>query len=99
VDEAGLFYNMLLDKTLHFKGENYKGGKQRKLCLAVFLFVNANGAAKLQPLFIVKFINPRCLKNIKILQSNCTANSKAWMISKIFENEVYGLNAEAGTQN
>jgi hypothetical protein len=54
VDETGLFYNVLPNKTLCIKGKKCHGEKQSKLRLTVLLFVNSDGTEKLQPLVIGK---------------------------------------------
>lgn len=66
-DEAGLFFQLLPDRTLAFKGEKCKGGKKSKQRLTVLLCTNSTGSQKLKPLVIGKSMNPRCFKNVKSL--------------------------------
>jgi hypothetical protein len=70
VDKTSLFYNVLRNKTLCFKGKNCHGGKQSKLKLTIFLVINYDGKEKLQPLVIGKFQYTRCFKNIKHFPRN-----------------------------
>ncbi|GBO40301.1 Tigger transposable element-derived protein 4, partial [Araneus ventricosus] len=85
VDECGLFYRILPDRTLCFKGEKCVGGKKSKECLTVLLAANMNGSEKIIPLVIGKFLKPRCMKNCKSLPLFYDANSKAWMTADIWE--------------
>lgn len=66
-DETGLFYQMMPEKTMAYKGEKCKGGKQSKMRLTVMLCTNATGTEKLTPLVIGRSERPRCFKNVKIL--------------------------------
>ena len=43
VDEFGLFYQCVPNKTCHFKNEKCKGGKHRKFCLTGMAVGNLNG--------------------------------------------------------
>nr|XP_042903372.1 tigger transposable element-derived protein 6-like [Parasteatoda tepidariorum] len=45
-DETGLFYQLMPDKTMAFKGENCKGGKKSKQRLTVLLCANSTGIDK-----------------------------------------------------
>ena len=47
---------------------------------------NMSGKEKLPLLVIGKSLRPRCMKNVKNLPVDYTANKKAWMTSTIFEN-------------
>jgi hypothetical protein len=59
-DETGLFFNVLPDRILAYKGESCHGGKHSKDRLTALLCVNSDGSDKLG--------NPRnqCFKNVKI---------------------------------
>lgn len=83
-DETGLFYRLLPNKTLDFKGETCHGGKHSKDRLTVLLCCNADGSDKMPPLVIGKSMQPRCFKNTKKLPCSYANSSKAWMTSKIF---------------
>ncbi|XP_069131722.1 tigger transposable element-derived protein 4-like [Argopecten irradians] len=83
-DETGIFYRMLPDRTLDFKGTDCHGGKRSKERLTALVCANMTGTEKL-PLFIIgKSAKPRCFKNVHTLPTEYTANRKAWMTSDIF---------------
>ncbi|XP_067947324.1 tigger transposable element-derived protein 6-like [Watersipora subatra] len=52
MDETGLFYKLMVDKTLHFKGEKCCGGKLSKERLTVALCANMSGTEKEVPIVI-----------------------------------------------
>ncbi|GBL81919.1 Tigger transposable element-derived protein 4 [Araneus ventricosus] len=85
VDECGLFYRILPDRTLCFNGEKCVGGKKSKERLTVLLAANMDVSEKIIPLVIGKFLKPRCMKNCKSLPLFYDANSKAWMTADIWE--------------
>lgn len=87
-DETGIFYKLLPDKTLRFKGEKCVGGKLAKERLTALVCANMTGTEKRKILVIGKSKKPRCFKNIKTLPTNYCANKRAWMTSEIFENEI-----------
>ncbi|UYV71339.1 TIGD4 [Cordylochernes scorpioides] len=66
-DETGLFWRLLPDKTLHFKGETCTGGKASKERITILLCCNMDGSEKMQPLVIGKAKQPRCFRGIKHL--------------------------------
>jgi hypothetical protein len=99
VDETGLFFNVLPHKTLDFKGDPCHGGKHSKARLTILLGANADGSERLRPFVLGKSKNPRCFKNIKSLPTSYAANSKAWMTSTIFEQQMHALDAKIGGQN
>ncbi|XP_039275806.1 tigger transposable element-derived protein 6-like [Nilaparvata lugens] len=70
VDETGLFFKCLPDKTLTFKGDPCSGGKNSKERLTVMLGANASGTHKLKPLIIGKSKKPRCFKHVTSLPTN-----------------------------
>ncbi|XP_065356173.1 tigger transposable element-derived protein 6-like [Calliphora vicina] len=67
-----------------FKSEKCHGGKHSKERLSVLFTVNSTGSEKRKLLVIGKSANPRCLKNVKSLPVDYTANKKAWMTSEIW---------------
>ena len=83
-DETGLFFRLLLDKTLIFKKESCHGGKHSKERITVLVGANVEGE-KLPLLVIGKSKNPRCFKNVKSFPVQYTSSSKAWINSSIFE--------------
>ena len=78
-DELAIFYSLLPDKTLTFKGQKCSGGKRSKLRLTVLLGANMTGTQKLPLLVIAKHKKPRCFKNMQSLSVQYQSNSKAWM--------------------
>jgi hypothetical protein len=82
-DETGLFFNVLPDRTLVYKGETCHGGKHSKYRLTVLLCVNSDGSDKQVPIVIGKSSKPRCF-DVKKLPIKYHANSKAWMTTEIF---------------
>ena len=85
-DETGLFFKMMPNKTLAFKGEPCHGGKLSKERITVLLCCNSDGSEKLTPLVIGKSKKPRCFKNVKRLPCEYFNNTAAWMTSEIFLN-------------
>jgi hypothetical protein len=73
-DETGLFFKVLPERTLAYKGETCHGGKHSKDRLTVLLCVNSEGSDKQVPIVIGK---SRCFKDVKNLPIKYHANSKA----------------------
>ncbi|GBL99789.1 Tigger transposable element-derived protein 4 [Araneus ventricosus] len=67
LDETGLFYRLLPDKTLSFMGEKCTSGKASKQRLTLLFGANMSGNEKLKPLVIGKSKRPGCFKNVKSL--------------------------------
>ena len=68
-DETGVFFNVLPDRTLAYKGESCHDGKHSKDSLTVLLCVNSDGSDKQVPIVIGKSPKPsasRTLKNCQI---------------------------------
>ncbi|XP_052696183.1 tigger transposable element-derived protein 4-like [Crassostrea angulata] len=83
-DETGLFFRLLPDKTLEFKGVDCHGGKNSKERVTVMVWSNMSGNEKLPLLVIGKSKKPRCFKGIKTLPTAYEANKKAWITSELF---------------
>ena len=66
-DETGLFYQLLPSKTLASKEDDCAGTTKSKLRVTLLLGANFDGSDQLCPLFIGKFANPRCLRNVHSL--------------------------------
>lgn len=94
LDETGLFYRLLPDKTLSFKGEKCTSGKASKQRVTILLGANMSGNEKLKPLVIGKSKKPRCFKNVKSLPVYYEANSKAWMTAMIWERHIRKLDSQ-----
>ncbi|XP_026471616.1 tigger transposable element-derived protein 4-like [Ctenocephalides felis] len=84
-DETGLFYKLMPERTLKFKGENCSGGKLSKDRITLMVAANMSGTEKKKLLIIGKSQKPRCFKSIKSLPVDYANNRKAWMTSEIFE--------------
>lgn len=67
-DETGLFFKLMLDKTLHFKNMDCNGGKLSKDGLTVLVCANMSGNDKLPLLVIGKSKNLDVLKILKRYQ-------------------------------
>ncbi|KRZ77399.1 Tigger transposable element-derived protein 4 [Trichinella papuae] len=89
-----MFYRILPDKTLTFKGENCSGGKLSKEKLTVLLCCNETGTEMLRPLVIGRAKNPRCFKNVRTFLCTYHANSNSWMTMAIFESFLRMLDAK-----
>jgi len=76
-DETGIFYRMLPDKTMCFKGNSCHGGKQSKERVTAMVCANMDRSEKLPLLVIGKLERPRCFKNVKMLPVTYTFNKKA----------------------
>lgn len=95
-DETGLFWQLLPNKTMAFKGlflkyvhrifmitgEKCAGGKKSKERITVLVGANMSGTEKLPLLVIGKSDKPRCFKGAKI-PVDYKANKKAWMTGNI----------------
>lgn len=98
-DETGLFFKLLPDKTLSFKGEACHGGKLSKDRITVLVGGNADGSEKLPLLVIGKSKNPRCFKSVRSLPVEYTSSKKAWMNSDLFSNWLSKLNRHFARQD
>ena len=99
VDETGLFYRCLPNRTHAFKGDTCSGGKQSKERLTLLLGSNMTGTQKLPPFVIGKSENPRCFKNAKSLPVAYKANKRAWMTSILFVEWLQKLDRQMRVQN
>jgi hypothetical protein len=98
-DETGLFFSVLPDRTLAYKGQSCHGGKYSKDRLAVLLCVNSDGSDKQVSIMTGKSLKPRCFKNVKKLPTKYHANGKAWMTAEIFCSCLHSLDAQMGAQH
>lgn len=99
MDETGLFFRALPDKTLAVRGSDCAGGKKAKERLTVVLCVNAVGDFE-KPLVIGHAKKPRCFKNLNPhqLPVTWTANKKAWMTTAIFTEWIKKFNRRMRAQ-
>lgn len=98
-DEAGLFFNMVPDKTLSLKGQACHGGKRSKERCTVLFCANSDGTEKLPPLVIGKYAKPRCFKNVKKLPCIYKNNGNSWMTASVFQEWLFSIDARMGVAN
>ncbi|XP_055617640.1 tigger transposable element-derived protein 4-like [Toxorhynchites rutilus septentrionalis] len=91
MDETGLFFKCLPNKTYCFKSDKCHGGKNSKERITVVVATNMDGSEKLELLVIGKSAKPRCFKNIKNLPVIYKSNKNAWMVSALFEEWILNL--------
>lgn len=94
LDETGLFFKCLPDKTLAFKGERCHGGKSSKERITVVPICNSTGTHKYPLIVIGKYNSPRCFKNVHSLPVHYYANTKAWMTTDIFNDILIRMDNE-----
>lgn len=99
MDETGIFYKLLPDRTLCFKQEKCHGGKRAKDRLTAAVCANMSGTEKLPLLVIGKSKNPRCFKNVKSLPVDYKANSKAWMTGEMFTDWIVAFDKKMKKKN
>ena len=99
MDESGLFYKALPDRTLSVKGDACTGGKKSKDRLTLVLTVNMLGDFE-KPLVIGKSQKPRCFKHISpsSLPVTWKHNKKAWMTTSIYEEWLKSFNSRMRAQ-
>ena len=99
LDETGLFFRMLPDRSLTTKDKT-KGAKKPKERISVMLCCNADGSDKLRALVIGKTLNPRCFKQFNPkLYCDYYANKKAWMVNGILQDFIKSLNRRMVREN
>lgn len=84
-DETGLFFKVLSEKTLAFKGDVFNGRKRAKQRLMILLGANMTDLEKILLPFIRKYITCRCFRNLKMFPSAYFTNKKLWMTGEIHE--------------
>ena len=85
MDETGVLFRALPNKTLAVKGTDCSSGKQSKLRLTLVLCFNMIGQFT-KPILIGRAKRPHCFRNIKTdrLPVVWAYNRKAWMTSSIY---------------
>ena len=85
MDETGLFFRAIPDKTLNVKGQDCKGGKKAKDRLTVVMCANMAGDIE-KPVVIGRSAKPHCFRNRDISQLPIVwkHNKKAWMTTELF---------------
>jgi hypothetical protein len=99
MDETGLFYHALPDKSLVVRGTDCAGGKWSKERLTVTVCVNAVGEFE-KPIVIGKSAKPHCFGNIDVsaLPVTWISNKTAWMTSAIFDSWLQEFDRKMGNQ-
>ena len=97
LDETGLFWQLLPNKTMSFKGERCTGGKKSKHRITLLVGANMSGTEKFPLLAIGKSNRPRAFKNQEI-PVKYESNTKAWMTAKIFEDVLREWSRRLGQQ-
>ncbi|UYV78234.1 hypothetical protein LAZ67_16000605 [Cordylochernes scorpioides] len=99
IDESGLFYKCLPDKTLTFKGDTCSGTKRSKERITFLAGTNMDGSDKLPLLVIGKYAKPRCFRKEKNLSTHYEANKIAWMTAVILKKYLHYLDEYFGSEN
>jgi hypothetical protein len=97
MDETGLFWKLLPNKTMSLKGERCTGGKRSKERITLLVGANMSGTEKLPLLAIGRSKKPRAFRN-KEVPVKYQANSRSWMTAKIFENEMIEWDKQVSKQ-
>jgi hypothetical protein len=90
-DETALFYKLMPNNTLAFKGERCTDGKNSKERITILLCTTSTGTDKLLPLVIGKYRSRRCFKNVHNLPCEYRHNAKAWMTVEVFQEWILSL--------
>ncbi|XP_062501384.1 tigger transposable element-derived protein 4-like [Corticium candelabrum] len=92
-DETALFWKLMPDRTLAFKGEKCRGGKHSKERLTILVDASATGE-KLSLFAIGKSKKPHCFRGVANIPVAYDANRTAWMTKQLFEPWLRKLNAK-----
>ena len=65
MDELGLYFKALSEKSHVQKSRSCKGGKKAEQSLTAALFIAADGSKVSEPVVVWKIKSPRCIKNIQ----------------------------------
>lgn len=102
MDEIGLFFRALPEKSFCAKGVPAHGGKQSKQRVTVTLFCSANGE-KEKCTVIGKAKYPRCFRKNNVKVENLSVfyrhNTKSWMTKQEFDVLVRRFDARMRAQN
>ncbi|XP_037529357.1 tigger transposable element-derived protein 6-like [Rhipicephalus sanguineus] len=85
-DEAGVFYNLLPNRTVALPHERCSGRKASKERFTVLFCANMDGSDKRRLFVIGRSARPRCFKKRECLPVTYKANSKSWMTRELFAN-------------
>lgn len=84
VDETGIFWKCMRDKTMAFKDEQCHGEKRPKDGMTVLVGTDMTGSEKFPLLVIGKSKQPPCLKNIRSLPCEYEGQASAWITTEIY---------------
>ena len=85
MDETGLFFRLLPDKSLSHSTVN-KGVKKQKDRITVALCCNSTGTEKLKPFVIGKSAKPQYFRNFNAsAYVTYAANKSVWIMSLLFD--------------
>ena len=100
MDETGIFYRALPDKTMHVRANDCTGGKRSKDRVTCLLCVNVLGEFE-RPFIVGHSLNPRCFKNIPTWHLPVTyrANKKAWMTTLLYQEWLNALDTRMRIQD
>ena len=100
MDETGLFYRALPDRTLALKGQECIGSKKAKERITLALCVSMTGEFE-RPLVIGRAAKPRCFKHLCLdkLPVTWKFNKKAWMTTELFNEWIGNFNKKMSAQN
>ena len=98
LDETGLFWKLLSNKTYAFSNESRHGIKQHKNRVTLTMICNANGSEK-KLIMIGSSVKPRCFRQVKTLPIDYYNQKNTWMDSSIFRKIVFKLNDKMKKQN
>jgi hypothetical protein len=84
MDECGIFWRLLPDRTVLFESEKCHGGQNSKERLTVVLCANMAGTEKWPLVSVGKFTNPQSFEGIKKLPVLYEANERAWINQDLF---------------
>lgn len=92
INECGLFFQVLSNKSVTFKNEKCNDGKVNEESSTVLFTVNTNGSEKLTPIVIGKFLKPHSLIRCKYFPVSYNASQKALMTTSIWKIEIWRFN-------
>lgn len=101
MDESGIFYKLLPNRTLSYKGEKCHGGTRSKERVTAVFICNSNGTEKF-PLWVIgKWENPHCLKNLDRSKLPChySHQTNAWIDGKAFRKWLLEFNSKMAKKN
>lgn len=98
-DKSALYFKLVLNKTLTYKGNACAGSKRSEERIPVIMRRNATGSERCRLLVIGKAAKPRCFKGIKTLPVDYTSNKKSWMMREIFTDWLCAIDRKFAAQN